>query len=213
MNRHTEAQETALLGELSILVSPQHLQMVKRHYEEAGRYYHTWDHALDVIAAVTRLPIGGDVRADHLLAALFHDVIYEPGAKDNETRSVGVMQELCGGGAVLARDLILSTITHADATQDNTDPHFWDFLDCDILIMAEPCWPLAVQVDWNVRAELIGAYGEEAVQAGRGDFLRNWLTKPSVFLGEFYGATHEWQARVNIHRLASYTAHNFSELK
>lgn len=217
MNRHSKAQETELLKELSTLMSPQELQMVKeRHGEEAGRYYHTWDHALDVIAAVTRLPLQyGETRQAHLLAALFHDVIYVPGAKDNEERSATMLADLCPGSSsrALANDLILATTTHGSATRRNTQVRFWDFLDCDILGIAEPCWPLAVQVDWSVRAELIGAYGEEAVQAGRGDFLRNWLTEPSVFLGEFYGATHEWQARVNIHRLASYTAHDFSDLK
>ena len=212
MNRHTEAQETALLEELRDIVAPDDLRQVKELYEDDGRYYHTWDHALDVIAAVTRLPLPqGEKRQAHLLAALFHDVIYTPGAKDNEARSANVLEEMCPGSS-LANELIMATVTHADATRDNTEPYTWDFLDCDILIIAEPCWPLAVQVDWNVRAELIGAYGEKAVQAGRGDFLRNWLTKPSVFLGQFYGTTNEWQARMNILRLANYSRHDFSEL-
>jgi len=209
MNRHSENQEKALLKEVADIVFPRDLARVKAQYEEAGRYYHSWDHALDVIAAVTTLPLPyGEVRMAHLLAALFHDVVYVPGAKDNEARSADVLSELFPE-SVLARELVMATETHAVATRANTDPRFWDFMDCDILGIAEPCWPLAIANDWNVGAELVPVYGLEASAAGRAQFLANWLAKPSIFLGDFYGSTHEWQARKNLTALIEFKGHDF----
>lgn len=210
MNRHAENQERELLEEISDIVTSAKLAKVKEQYEEAGRHYHSWDHALDVIAAVTALPLPhGETRQAHLLAALFHDVVYVPGAKDNEARSADLLDEMCPG-SVLGRELIMATETHAVATRENTDPRFWDFMDCDILAIALPCWPLAIANDWNVGAELVPIYGLEASAAGRVQFLTNWLAKPSVFLGDFYGSTHEWQARKNLTALIKFKGHDFS---
>ena len=220
MIKHSEAQERALIEEAQLLklLSSSELEYVRGRYEVDHRYYHTWDHALDVLTAVLRLPhLDPATRNSHILAAVFHDVVYVVGSKDNEVFSAVALRQMSQAPSRPkvwddACELIHATADHATATWENTDRKLWDFLDCDILGIAEPCWPLAIQNDWDVGAELVQTYGLEATMAGRKSFMEGWLAKPSVFLGEFYGATHEWQARQNIRKLTGYEHHDFSAL-
>jgi hypothetical protein len=68
---------------------------VHKHYAEPGRFYHTLDHVMDVLATVESLAS----HARHLnvvkLAAWLHDVIYDSRLPDNEERSAHYAAELC----------------------------------------------------------------------------------------------------------------------
>ncbi len=58
--------------------------------------YHNFDHALDVYRVVTRRSqhLTEDQRHCLQIAALLHDVVYEVGAQDNESRSAIVARQL-----------------------------------------------------------------------------------------------------------------------
>lgn len=212
--RYTPAEETSLLREAGAfdLLSLDQIDEVRKRYSQKDRYYHTWDHALDVLKAVLRLPLDPSARQSHVLAALFHDVCYLVGSKNNESDSAEFLDGTLGHHDALAYDLIMATATHGESTTANVDRAHRNFMDCDIIPIANPSWPLAIVNDWNVGAEIVLTYGVEASNRGRKDFLTKWLAKPSVFIGEFYGPTHEWHARQNLSRLIQYTGHDYSEL-
>ena len=210
---HTEAEERELLAlsGMTDALGHDNLEMLKRRYNEAGRYYHTWDHALEVLAATMQMQLNEYARYQHGLAALWHDVVYEIGVKGCEEQSAEAMVEFCQVKKTdLAYGLVMITATHGTSTAENTPLHMQNFLDCDILGIAEPSWPLMVVRDWNVGAEIVPKYGLKLSTAGRKDFLQKWLDKPSIFVGQRF-SSHEWQARQNIHRLINHD-HNFDAL-
>jgi len=59
---------------------------LKAKYGESHRYYHTWDHVLDLIDQVMD-QYHHYFDNDLLLSILFHDAIYNPRDKDNEEKS------------------------------------------------------------------------------------------------------------------------------
>ena len=217
MLRHTEKGEQALLSmsDLIATVGKENLAKLKEMHQAEGRYYHTWDHALSVLKRSLELGLGDVSRRAYALAAIFHDAIYVVGAQDNEERSAKLLFEMCTpreqDSVFFAADLINSTAKHAIATTENTLPHHRDFMDCDILSIAEPCWPLVVQNDWNVQAEYLQKLPLNQVISGRKNFLVSWLEKPSIFIGRALGQHNEWQARQNIRRLLE-VRHDFSEI-
>src|SRR5262245_25290518 len=77
-------------------------------YATPGRAYHTIAHVREVLRRCEDVAALGGPGWQHpdevLLAALFHDAVYVPGAKDNEARS-----------AELARDAAARYFPRADA--------------------------------------------------------------------------------------------------
>lgn len=217
MLRHTEKGEQALLSmsDLIATVGKENLVRLKALHQMKGRYYHTWEHALAVLKTALELGLGDVSRRAYALAAVFHDSVYVAGEKDNEARSAKLLFEMCArrelDSVFFAADLIASTAKHAIATTENIPPHHRDFMDCDILSIADPCWPVVIQNDWNVHAEYLQKFPPKFVLSGRKDFLENWLKKPSIFLGRTLGRHNEWQARQNIRRLIE-VKHDFSEI-
>ncbi len=68
-----------------LLPTEAHLEVVLAHYGETHRRYHTLGHVDAVLRAIDRwYPDAGDAIR---LAGVYHDVIYIPGADDNERRS------------------------------------------------------------------------------------------------------------------------------
>lgn len=201
--RFTKREEQLLLHESALDLDTLQplLSEMRKAYGAPGRYYHNWDHALSVLAAVLELELAPKERLAHCLAAVLHDAVYVVGEKDNEYRSSMWARKLQVHDP-LTHELILLTSTHGDSCTDNTPELYRDFLDCDILSIADSCWARVVAIDWCVGAELVPRYGVEAVREGRRKFLREWLAKPQIFLGGHF-ADREGQARRNLHRLIS----------
>jgi predicted metal-dependent HD superfamily phosphohydrolase len=90
---------------------------VREHYAEPGRFYHTLDHVMDVLATVAQLASHARNLNAVQLAAWLHDVIYDSKASDNEDRSAEYAERLCEELAIpegpLVAGLIRKTKTHA----------------------------------------------------------------------------------------------------
>src|SRR5918912_1569268 len=65
-------------------------------YREPWRYYHTLDHVAAVLEEVRSLRGGAPEVPALLLAAWFHDAVYDPRAGDNEERSAAYAGEVLG---------------------------------------------------------------------------------------------------------------------
>lgn len=90
-------------------------------YSEKHRHWHNTQHLKDVVFGVYHCacrPTRSDEDAGLLLAAIYHDVVYDPRASDNEEKSILKMLEIIAksgcsiatpGAIAVASDLILKT--------------------------------------------------------------------------------------------------------
>lgn len=173
-------------------------ERVAARYAEPHRVFHATRHLVhllpqfDLIAAQLAHP-------DRVEMALwFHDVVFEPGARDNEARSAAYFVDAAGGrmapdfvqGVV---DLILQT-THRDAPGAADDRYLRDI---DLSTFGCP-WERFLDNSAAVKAEFAGP--EEAYRRGERAFLESLLQRERIFLTDFFHARYEARARDNIRR-------------
>jgi predicted metal-dependent HD superfamily phosphohydrolase len=163
----------------------------------AGRGYHDLRHLTEVLQHVDELMDGDDpAREAVLLAAWFHDAVYDGGG-DDEERSARLAEETLGPGH-LAREvarLVRVTAQHHPVEDDVAGQVLCD---ADLAILAAPPDRYASYVE-GVRAEY--AHVPDAdFAAGRAAVLQDLLDKPSLF--HTPAARDRWEAaaRANIER-------------
>ena len=81
-------------------------------YNEPHRYYHNWQHIINML---TYLHDTGNKQDELVLATLYHDIVYDPRAKDNEEKSAEMFIEHwkgMKGQGELIYDMIMDTKTH-----------------------------------------------------------------------------------------------------
>src|SRR5262249_17320198 len=112
------------------------------HYCDRERHYHTVKHLAAVLRSLAGSIAAARDRAALLLAAWFHDVIYDPRASDNEERSGAYAAKASQGLGVTEERirricaLILLTRTHT-VSDDDVDGQL--LLDADLAILgADP---------------------------------------------------------------------------
>jgi predicted metal-dependent HD superfamily phosphohydrolase len=177
-------------------------------YAEPHRRYHDLTHLDEVLAAHARLRAAGGWRApdETALALVFHDVVYVPGALDNERRSAAVarqaLRDAPPGLADRVAHLIELTARHGALTPADVadDPDAALMLDVDMAILAAEPTAFA-RYDAGVAAEY-AAVPPALYQAGRRRFVDGLLAKDAIYLSP-WGATHlEAPARANLRALA-----------
>lgn len=65
---------------------------VRRRYSEPNRHFHTTEHLNDVLSHIFEDYPYTDDMASMVIAAIFHDIVYDPQRKDNEERSIEVLE-------------------------------------------------------------------------------------------------------------------------
>ena len=170
-----------------------------RRYAEPHRHYHVLEHLAHCLDQI-------DLAADHIdnvdqveMAIWFHDIINNPGAKDNEQRSAELFRRIGKGlfdpGFIDAvADLILVT-THQECPAD-LDHQFI----CDIDLASFGCpWECFMRDSDAVKAEYPGP--EADYFRGQTAFLESLLARPRIFMTDFFNTRYEQQARDNIQLL------------
>ena len=109
----------ALTAELERLIPHQHLRSVSllgevaRRWSERQRFWHGPGHLRAMLTEIEGMGSGGGDRETLLLAALYHDAIYDPKAADNEEASAALLRShaVDPQSAIIARtaDLILAS--------------------------------------------------------------------------------------------------------
>ena len=170
-----------------------------RRYAEPHRHYHDKRH---LARCLEQLDLASD-RIDHPdqveMAVWFHDVVNDPGRRDNEQRSAEFFRQKAAGvmdpgflAAVV--DLILIT-THTECP-DDLDQQF--ICDIDLASFGYP-WECFLKDSDAVKAEFQGP--DEDYYPGKRSFLEAMLNRPRIFLTDFFNQRYEQQARDNIGRL------------
>lgn len=176
-------------------------------YREPHRAYHDEAHIAEVLAWFDEVADGpGWERPKEVYCAIvWHDAVYEPGAKDNEERSAGLAGATAwalgvDGSRVAA--LIRLTARHGQL-ESVADADAAHFLDSDMAILGADREAFD-RYDANIRREY-AMVPDEAFRAGRGAFLRSVLAKPRIFFSEFFHARLDARARDNLtHALQRY---------
>lgn len=170
-------------------------------YAEPHRYYHTMAHVssmLELLAEHRPELLAPDVV---VLAAFFHDVIYDPRANDNEARSadfgcawlsrLGVAEQV----TTIVRELILATAAHMDA------PGIGDvawFLDADLAILGAPSAEYDAYAA-SIRREYsfvpAGQY-----HAGRSRIIQTFLSSSQLYRNRVFAERFDDRARTNLQR-------------
>jgi predicted metal-dependent HD superfamily phosphohydrolase len=163
-------------------------------YADAGRGYHDRRHLAEVLEHVEELMDPDDpAREAVLLAAWFHDVVYER-ERDDEERSAVRAETALAGTAVageVAR-LVRLTQTHRPADDDRPGQVLCD---ADLAILAAEPDRYASYVA-GVRSEYAHVPAAEFA-VGRAAVLRDLLAKPSLFHTDT--ARRRWEQRARVH--------------
>ncbi|XP_071799765.1 uncharacterized protein [Asterias amurensis] len=180
------------------------------HYAEDGRHYHTLDH----IAAMFRLfsTYKSKLTSHETVgwAIIFHDVIYNPKAGDNEEQSAELFrsfarESLTDSDTELVQEvdrLIRLTKMHCTEAHQvsgmyaSSDEHY--FLDFDMQVLGLPETEYASYAQ-KIRAEYIHV-PEMQYRTARAQILKEFLKTPNIFATQDFRELYEIQARDNIKR-------------
>lgn len=169
-------------------------------YGDPSRGYHDLRHLAEVLEHVVALLAGGEPadRDAVLLAAWFHDAVYD-GARDDEERSAVLAEtELAGVVPELAGEVSRLVRVTASHRPDDRDANGRVLCDADLAILAAGPERYREYVD-GVRREH-SALGDADFRRGRAAVLRGLLDKPTLFHTAV--ARQQWEdaARANVAR-------------
>lgn len=172
--------------------------LVARH-RELGRHHHVLAHTSAVVDAVLALHSHGDAWAPTVLAAWFHDAVYDPTAPPGANEGASAVlarRELEGLGATLTATgevcrLVLLTVDH-DPTHGDRNGALLTDADLAVLASSEADYDAYVAA---VRAEY-AHLDDETWRTGRRALLRSFLDRPRIF--RTIPGRERWEARARI---------------
>lgn len=169
---------------------------IARRYGESHRAYHTLQHLAAMFSDCDRFGVDSAAVA---FATWFHDIVYRPGAVDNEARSAGLavaaLAELSVAPPLAARveHMILCSRDHRNPGGDHETGLF---LDADMAILGAGAERYKRYAE-AVRREFRRVPGWW-YRRGRRRFLRGVLAAPRIFQSPAFYDAYEARARVNM---------------
>ena len=182
---------------------PDHLDLRDRllaAYAAPSRFYHDLRHLGEVLDRATELLAEATAAIDRdavLLAAWFHDAVYE-GARDDEERSAALAERELAATPSLAAEVARLVHTTATHRPPEDDPAGQLLCDADLAILAAPPARYEEYVV-GVRREY-DAVSDAEFRNGRAAVLRDLLDKPTLFHSAYAREHWEQPARVNVQR-------------
>jgi predicted metal-dependent HD superfamily phosphohydrolase len=175
---------------------------LKRRYTEPHRGYHSMAHIVDVAEHFHRVGQSQAWRGPRevFAALLFHDVIYDVGATDNEARSAALAVDVLANTDVdldRVRVLIELTAHHGRLQATDVDDEAARWLDCDTAILGADAAAFAAY-EAGVWFEWVPVVGALAYEQGRRRFLHKVLAQPHIYLSSMFRLSHEDNARRNL---------------
>lgn len=170
-----------------------------RAYSGVGRFYHTLEHIQHTLETIEQMRSIAVNFPTIQLAAWFHDLIYDPKAKDNEERSAdyAVMSltklKLPSTNVERVRSLILSTKTHQTLL---TDIDSQILLDSDLAILGSSEWEYRTYAQ-AIRQEHSWLCSE-LYKSGRKQVLLKFLQRERIYFTNEIFVKLEGRARENM---------------
>lgn len=166
-------------------------------YGDERRRYHDLTHLGEVLDHVATLADeAGDVDAV-VLAAWFHDAVYDGAGDDEERSAVLAAEELTAAGVDAPRVAEVARLVRLTATHrpEQGDRNGQVLSDADLAVLAAGPERYASYVA-GVRAEFAHV-ADDDFRRGRAAVLRGLLTKPSLF--HTAAARDRWEERARAH--------------
>lgn len=187
-------------------------QVIHAGYQHPPRHYHTFDHVVEVTRWYHHVAqeMGWKQPCEVFLAVLFHDIVYQVGAPDNEQQSARRAAEcvrtyLPGPGPGAGIDtaqvvkLIELTARHGKLGPGDVSEDEALFLDCDMAVLgAAP--EVYDRYEHDVAAEYLQVYAPAMYSLGRKRFLEGLAARERIYLSPFFHALLDEAARANIQR-------------
>lgn len=173
-------------------------------YAESLRAYHNTDHLQDVLDKMdwartqNESALSGAEWTALELAIFYHDVVYDPCARDNEAQSRNIFLYHAKGAGIpsdivdVAAGLIDLTAQHrrARTTAEKI------MADCDLAIFGAPA-EIFVRYDQGIRREYAHVADVDYAPA-RADVLRGYLSQEKIFKTALFQSAYETTARSNL---------------
>jgi predicted metal-dependent HD superfamily phosphohydrolase len=177
--------------------------LIGRH-REAHRHYHGVRHVTWVVRHVEELAAAEPVSdiAAVVVAAFFHDAVYDPQAADNEAASARLADlELSVLGWDEARrrrvvEMVEATATHDVSSTSAIDGDVAVLLDADLAVLGSDPASYQAYVA-GVRSEYVHVSADDW-RTGRTQVLRSFLDRPALFATPTGRARWETRARANL---------------
>lgn len=174
--------------------------LLARH-REAHRRYHTTAHVMWVLRHIAHIAVAGldpSVDLDAVrLAALYHDVVYDPGRTDNEAASADLAEHAAielgwpADRCATVHRLVMSTAAHHPIAPDEAV-----LVDADLAILGAEPKDYTAYIH-AIRLEYAYVRPEEW-RVGRSQVLREFLDAPRVFHTEVMHRELESRAKANV---------------
>ncbi|HEX2220323.1 MAG TPA: hypothetical protein VHG35_16080 [Gemmatimonadales bacterium] len=176
------------------------VEAVLQAYSEPQRVYHTTDHVRDCLARLDEAPAVSPERDLAEAALWFHDLVYVPGAADNEARSADqAIAILVRGGVPEARAAEIGRLVRlTDHATPPDDPAGGLVCDVDLSILGRPPAEFA-EYERRIRAEY-GYVPEPLYRAGRAEVLARLLARHPLYRSAHFRSRYEEPARHNLER-------------
>ncbi len=176
------------------------LDSVLRGWQEPHRRYHGLDHLRDCLLRLDESPATGMERDLAEAALWYHDVIYRPGAPDNEARSAELaLAALAEGGVPQATAVNVAQLVRlTDHAALPDDPVGELVCDVDLSILGRPTEEFE---EYERRIQEEYRHIPEALyRVGRARVLANFLSRDPLFRTEHFRRRYEVPARRNLRR-------------
>ena len=166
-------------------------------YSEAHRYYHTLSHIAHCLSLFDKIRAELQNPEAVELAIWFHDVVYQPGAINNEQLSADQFMAISKG--IFDDRLRTEVYQHIMATLhdgsefENADTNY--VLDIDLSSFGRP-WPEFIQDSDNLRLEMENL-PDDVFYKRQNAFQDKLFSRPRFFKSEYFYNHFEAQARQN----------------
>jgi predicted metal-dependent HD superfamily phosphohydrolase len=177
-----------------------HFASLMAHYSEPHRAYHNLGHILDCLEQFEPARRLAHDPAAVEMAIWYHDIIYDPRAKDNEERSAdvaeGVAREI--GLAMPFRQNLKTLILATKKHEVSLAPDAGVLVDIDLSILGRA--PARFdEYERQIRNEYAWV-SPEAFAQGRTAVLESFLARTTIYHTDYFRNRYERQARENMIR-------------
>lgn len=173
-----------------------------KNYGQPHRFYHTMSHVLACLDVLDQFAPNIAERDSVELALWFHDVIYQPFAKDNEDQSAALLmvtgRRVGVAHSVMQRASDLVMLTKHVEPPDARDATAGYMIDIDLSILGEDEATFD-KYESDVRKEYAEVPDNQFWPA-RAKILQSFLDRPSIYTTSTFRGRYEARARANLLR-------------
>ncbi|MBN2893070.1 MAG: hypothetical protein JXL97_14470 [Bacteroidales bacterium] len=173
-------------------------QQIEANYSEKSRFYHTLTHLNEMFDLLDQVKSQITDYDTVFFAVFYHDIIYNPQAKDNEEQSADLMKNSLSKINFPSEkinncyDQIIATKSHSPTLSKDTN----FLLDADLAILGQTSEKYQNYTQ-QIRKEY-SFYSNEEYKKGRIKVLNHFLKNESIYKTIFFKEKFEKQARLNI---------------